>query len=130
MDRTRAAVRPATWSSSPALRASPTVGPMSTNRPTDVRTATNQAPALVGHDVVTSDVALTEALARHGSASLVDELTPLGVEAGTEEAREHGMLANRHHPELVPYDRWGNRVDEVEFHPSWHWLMERAVGHA
>ena len=39
------------------------------------------------------------------------------------------MLANRHHPELVPYDRWGNRVDEVEFHPSWHWLMERAVGH-
>ena len=38
------------------------------------------------------------------------------------------MLANRHHPQLMPYDRWGNRVDEVEFHPSWHWLMERAVG--
>ena len=39
------------------------------------------------------------------------------------------MLANRHHPELVTYDRYGTRVDEVEFHPSWHWLMERAVGH-
>ncbi|MFC7724561.1 acyl-CoA dehydrogenase family protein [Nocardioides sp. GCM10028917] len=102
---------------------------MNKDRPVDARTATNQAPALVGHDVVATDVALTEALARHGSASLVEELTPLGVEAGTEEAREHGMLANRHHPELVPYDRWGNRVDEVEFHPSWHWLMERAVGH-
>ncbi|MEO6510077.1 MAG: acyl-CoA dehydrogenase family protein, partial [Nocardioides sp.] len=62
-------------------------------------------------------------------AELVEELVPLGAEAGTEEAREHGMLANRHHPELTPYDRFGNRIDEVEFHPSWHWLMERAVGH-
>ena len=111
------------------VRAGSTVGPMSDHPSVDARTATNQAPALVGHNVVTSDLALTEALARHGSASLVEELTPLGAEAGTEEAREHGMLANRHHPELVPYDRWGNRVDEVRFHPSWHWLMERAVGH-
>ncbi|WP_416958146.1 acyl-CoA dehydrogenase family protein [Nocardioides sp. T5] len=95
----------------------------------DARTATNQAPALVGHNVVTSDLALIEALTRHGSAALVDELVPLGAEAGTAEAREHGMLANRHHPELTAYDRWGNRVDEVGFHPSWHWLMERAVGH-
>ena len=95
----------------------------------DAREATNQAPALVGHNVVTSDVALTEAITRHGSAGLVEELAPLGAEAGTEEAREHGMLANRHHPELTPYDRWGNRIDEVQFHPSWHWLMERAVGH-
>ena len=39
------------------------------------------------------------------------------------------MLANEHHPRLTPYDRYGNRIDEVEFHPSWHWLMERAVGH-
>ena len=91
--------------------------------------AANQAPTLVGHNVVTSDLALTEAIARHGSPALVEVLAPLGAEAGTEEAREHGMLANRHHPQLVPYDRWGNRIDEVEFHRSWHWLMERAVGH-
>ena len=39
-----------------------------------------------------------------------------------------GMLANRAPPRLTPYDRFGNRVDEVAFHPSWHWLMERAVG--
>ncbi len=97
--------------------------------PIDPRRATNQPPALVGHNVVTSDLALTEAITRHGAAGLVDDLAPLGAEAGTEEAREHGMLANRHHPELTTYDRWGNRIDEVEFHPSWHWLMERAVGH-
>jgi len=54
---------------------------------------------------------------------------PLGDEAGTAEAREHGPLANRHEPELTTWDRYGNRIDEIEFHPSWHWLMSRAVGH-
>ena len=94
-----------------------------------IRVATNQAPPLIGHNVVTSDLALTEAVVRHSSPEVVEELSALGAEAGTGEAREHGMLANRHHPELTPYDRYGNRIDEVEFHPSWHWLMERAVGH-
>ena len=102
---------------------------MSTDRFTDVRTATNQAPALVGHNVVTSDLALTDAVLRHASADVLDSLASLGAEAGTADAREHGMLANQHHPTLRPYDRYGNRVDEVDFHPSWHWLMERAVGH-
>ncbi len=94
-----------------------------------LRDATNQAPPLVGHNVVTSDLALSEAVLRHASADVLDDLVPLGAEAGTADAREHGMLANRHHPELVPYDRYGTRIDEVAFHPSWHWLMERAVGH-
>ena len=59
---------------------------------------------------------------------MVDDLAPSAPLASTAEAREHGMLANRHEPELAPYDRYGNRVDEVRFHPSWHWLMERGVG--
>ncbi|WP_104106714.1 acyl-CoA dehydrogenase family protein [Nocardioides sp. 616] len=96
---------------------------------TDLRASTNQAPLLAGHNVVRSDAALSEAVLRHGSEEVLDDLTALGAEAGTEQAREHGMLANEHHPRLVNYDRYGNRVDEVEFHPSWHWLMERAVGH-
>jgi putative acyl-CoA dehydrogenase len=95
----------------------------------DIRATTNQAPLLAGHNVVTSDAALVEAVTRHAGADVVDDLVALGAEAGTAEAREHGMLANRHHPELTTYDRYGNRIDEVEFHPSWHWLMERAVGH-
>lgn len=102
---------------------------MSDQHTVSARSSTNQAPPLVGHDVVTSDVALVEAVTRHGSAKVLDDLADLGREAGTEEAREHGMLANQHPPELTSYDRWGNRVDEVRFHPSWHWLMERAVGH-
>jgi putative acyl-CoA dehydrogenase len=95
---------------------------------TDNRVATNQAPPLVGHNVVTSDTALVEAVTRHASASVVEGLAPLGALAGSEEGREHGLLANRHHPELRAFDRYGNRVDEVDFHPSWHWLMERGVG--
>jgi putative acyl-CoA dehydrogenase len=95
----------------------------------DIRATSNQAPLLVDHNTVTSDVALVEAVTRHASPATVDALRPLGAEASTAEAREHGMLANRHAPELVPYDRYGNRVDEVRFHPSWHWLMERGVGY-
>lgn len=94
----------------------------------DIRVTTNQAPPLVGHNVVTADAALVEAVTRHAAAEVVDDLAPIGALAGTAEAREHGMLANEHHPHLTPYDRYGNRIDEVEFHPSWHWLMERAVG--
>ncbi len=95
----------------------------------DNRVATNQAPPLVGHNTVLSDHALVDAVTRHASAEVVDELSALGAEAGTAEARDHGMLANQHGPVLVPFDRYGNRVDEVRFHPSWHWLMERGVGH-
>jgi putative acyl-CoA dehydrogenase len=92
------------------------------------RASSNQAPPLVGHNVVTADAALVEAVTRHAGADVVDDLVALGAAAGTAEAREHGALANRHEPELTTYDRYGNRIDEVSFHPSWHWLMERAVG--
>ena len=95
----------------------------------DNRVSANQAPPLVGHNVVLSDRALVEAVERHGSPDVVEDLLELGATAGSAEAREHGLLANRFEPELTPFDRYGNRVDEVRFHPSWHWLMERAVGH-
>jgi putative acyl-CoA dehydrogenase len=91
--------------------------------------ATNQPPPLAGHNVVTSDRALVEAVSRHAGPGVVDDLVELGRQAGTAEAREHGRMANRHEPELTTYDRYGNRIDEVVFHPSWHWLMERAVGY-
>jgi putative acyl-CoA dehydrogenase len=96
---------------------------------TDNRVATNQAPPLVGHNTVTSDHALVDAVVRHGSAAVVEDIAEIGALAGSAEAREHGMLANENEPVLTPYDRYGNRVDEVRFHPSWHWLMARAVGY-
>lgn len=84
---------------------------------------------MVGYNVVNADVALTEAVLRHSSAEVLKDLDALGWEAGSAEAREQGELANENPPKLVPYDRYGNRVDEVRFHPSYHWLMERAVGY-
>ncbi|WP_193607727.1 acyl-CoA dehydrogenase family protein [Nocardioides lijunqiniae] len=95
----------------------------------EVRVTTNQAPPLVGHNVVTADAALSEAVVRHAGPDVLEDLAEIGAQAGSAEAREHGRLANEHHPVLTPYDRYGNRIDEVSFHPSWHWLMERAVGH-
>ena len=94
----------------------------------DLRASANQPPPLAGHNVVTSDAALVEAVTRHAAAEVLDDLAPIGALAGTEEAREHGMLANQNPPKLMPYDRFGHRIDEVSFHPSWHWLLERAVG--
>jgi putative acyl-CoA dehydrogenase len=92
------------------------------------RLAANQAPPLVDYNVVTSDAALVDAVRRHGQPDTVDDLAGLGRLAGTAEAREHGALANRNPPTLRTFDRYGNRVDEVEFHPSWHWLMQQGVG--
>ncbi len=94
-----------------------------------LRVVANQVPPLVGHDVVGVDAALSEAVVRHADAATLEGLGDLGRMAGTAEAREHGLLANTHPPRLVAYDRYGHRVDEIDFHPSWHWLMERAVGH-
>ena len=94
----------------------------------DNRAATNQPPPLVEHNVVTSDLALVDAVSRFGAVEVVEQLQPLGVLAGTQAAREQGRLANRNAPELATFDRYGNRIDRVDFHPSWHWLMQRAVG--
>ncbi|GAB3670098.1 acyl-CoA dehydrogenase family protein [Saccharopolyspora tripterygii] len=86
---------------------------------------TNQATPLSGFDPLACDPALGSALTRYA----VGDLTPLALEAGSAETREHGRLADENRPQLRTHDRYGNRIDEVEFHPSWHWLMERAISH-
>ncbi|MGC5051523.1 isovaleryl-CoA dehydrogenase [Micromonospora sp. DT48] len=88
----------------------------------------NQVPPLVGHDTA-DEPALLDALEREGAGWATAELHELGRLAGTEEAAEHGRLANEHPPVLRTHDRYGHRIDEVEFHPSWHELMRTAVTH-
>ena len=86
---------------------------------------------MVGYNVLTADKALVSAInsyAGGAGASVIKNLTPLGALAGSAEAREHWHLANENEPELRISDRHGNRLDEVEFHPSWHWLMAQGVG--
>ncbi len=87
---------------------------------------TNQPPPLVGHDVA-DDAALLAGLEREGGAWSIDDLHRLGRRAGSDEAQRWGDEANRYEPELRTHDRYGHRIDEVEFHPSWHRLMDTAV---
>ncbi|MET9765316.1 acyl-CoA dehydrogenase family protein [Streptomyces sp. NPDC006372] len=87
---------------------------------------TNQAPPLAPYDA-SDDRALLEGLRREGAGWAEEELRRLGRRAGSAQAQEWADLANRHEPELRTHDRYGNRVDEVEFHPSWHHLMRTAI---
>src|ERR1051326_3200933 len=91
----------------------------------------NQPPPLAGYNAYSADPALVESVARlfgAGSATHV-ELLGLGGLAGSFQAREWGRLAEANHPVLRTHDRYGRRIDEVEFHPAWHELMTVAVGH-
>ncbi|MDJ0340723.1 acyl-CoA dehydrogenase family protein [Streptomyces sp. H10-C2] len=92
---------------------------------------TNQPPPLVGHDVYASDAALVEAVERHAAperlAEIHSELGELGRAAGSAQVQRWGDQANTHPPVLRTHDRYGTRIDEVEFHPSWHRLLGRAV---
>jgi putative acyl-CoA dehydrogenase len=87
---------------------------------------TNQPPPLYGHDVA-ADPALLAGVEREGAGWHLEDLHRLGRLAGSEEARVWGEQANRNEPELRTHDRYGHRIDEVEFHPSWHRLMDVAV---
>ncbi len=89
---------------------------------------TNQVPPLTGYDVA-ADPALLEGLRREGAGWAEDELRELGRLAGGEQAQEWGRLAERYPPVLRTHDRYGHRIDEVDFHPYWHDLMRVAVEH-
>ncbi|HET6395174.1 MAG TPA: acyl-CoA dehydrogenase family protein [Blastococcus sp.] len=88
---------------------------------------TNQVPPLVGHDPIAGDAVLAEACLRHADAATLDSLAGLGRLSGSEQAQEWGRLANENPPRLRTHDRYGHRIDEVEFHPAWHELMRTAV---
>ena len=87
---------------------------------------TNQPPPLVGYDA-SADQAMLGALDREGAGWAVEEVRRLGRLAGGEQAQENGRLANENPPRLRTHDRYGHRIDEVEFHPAWHELMRVAV---
>ncbi|WP_410643654.1 acyl-CoA dehydrogenase family protein [Amycolatopsis sp. lyj-346] len=89
---------------------------------------TNQVPPLAGHDVA-DDPALLAGLERAGAGWAAAQLHELGRLAGTEQAQEWGRLVNENEPVLRTHDRYGNRIDEVEFHPHWHDLMRAATAH-
>jgi putative acyl-CoA dehydrogenase len=87
----------------------------------------NQPPPLEGHDLFNGDQALAEAVAREAPGADRNDLAELGSLAGRPDVIALGFEANRNEPELLTHDRFGNRIDEVRFHPSWHELMRHAT---
>ncbi|AYJ48682.1 acyl-CoA dehydrogenase family protein [Rhodococcus sp. P1Y] len=86
----------------------------------------NQVPDLLPYNT-SQDRSLREGLDREGAGWSLGELNELGDLAGSVEVQEWGRLANENPPVLRTHDRYGNRIDEVEFHPHWHDLMSVAV---
>src|SRR5437763_4038334 len=86
----------------------------------------NQPPPLQGYDLFTTDRVLVEALRREGAGWAEERVQRLGAIAGGEPLA-WGRLANANPPVLRTHDRFGHRIDEVEFHPAWHELMRLSV---
>ncbi|HEU4722173.1 MAG TPA: acyl-CoA dehydrogenase family protein, partial [Gemmatimonadaceae bacterium] len=89
---------------------------------------TNQPPPLEGLNLFACNRPLVEALEREGRGWGAEQASAVGALAGSEGIRL-GFEANENPPRLKTHDRFGNRVDQVEFHPSWHRLMENSVTH-
>ena len=98
--------------------------PLTDRRTHDVR---NQPPPLLDVNLFDADPALQEALEREGAGWAVDRVRDCGAVAGSAEAHDHGRRAERNAPRLQTHDRFGHRVDRVEYDPSWHWLLRGAV---
>lgn len=84
---------------------------------------TNQARPLENFNLASGDAPLLEAVEREGAGWVRAELLSLGEELGRAEMFQYGEQANVHEPVLKNFDRFGRRVDEVEFHESYHRLM-------
>jgi putative acyl-CoA dehydrogenase len=93
----------------------------------DTHAVENQPPPLAPYNVYEADLPLREAIEREGGGWGAERLRGAGELAGSPEAIEHSERCERNEPRLVTHDRYGNRVDEVELDPSWHWLLREAV---
>jgi len=96
-------------------------------KPFDTHEVLNQAAPFVDVNLFRCDAALREALEREGAGWAATALEALGAELGRAEILDLARLANANGPRLVSYDRMGNRIDEVEFHPAWHRLMSLLI---
>jgi putative acyl-CoA dehydrogenase len=90
--------------------------------------AANQPPPLAGYDLFSENRPLVDALRREGAGWAEQQCAAFGVLCGGEPL-ELGRLANEHSPQLRTHDRYGERIDEVEFHPAWHELLALGVRH-
>ena len=89
----------------------------------------NQAPPLSGYDPLEQNRPLDEGLEREGGGWARDDVAAFGRRARQPEVQDWARLANENPPRLRTHDRYGRRIDEVEFHPAWHELLTLSIGH-
>ena len=87
----------------------------------------NQPPALTDYNAYASDPVLRRVVARFDAGWAEDRLERVGRTVGSAHVQRLAHQANKHGPELRTHDRFGRRIDEIEFHPAWHELMGLAV---
>src|SRR5487761_2533277 len=87
----------------------------------------NQSPILRELNIASTDSSLCCALEAFGPNANTEELHGLGERAGQHTTLALGELANHNLPELHTHDRFGNRIDDVQFHPAWHELLTYAT---
>lgn len=87
----------------------------------------NQPPPLEEYNIYEQDKILKEALRREGAAWAADSISRLGALVGSREMIEAGFQANRFTPTLRTHDRFGHRIDEVEYHPAYHRFMQTSM---
>ena len=83
----------------------------------------NQFAELADYDLLATDAALREALVRAGAQAALPQLALYGAQLGCAAAYELAQCANHHAPTLRAFDTRGRRINQVEFHPSWHALL-------
>lgn len=87
----------------------------------------NQSPAFGEVDLFSADRPLADAAARAGLD--LAALSACGKDYGAADTLDLGRLANENPPRLRTMDAKGNRLDRVEFHPAYHALMQKSIGH-
>jgi putative acyl-CoA dehydrogenase len=95
----------------------------------NTHTVTNQAPPRVAIDEFATNVPLVEAVNRYDAAWAIPQLHRVGQHVGTAEFQRDAELANTIEPELHAFDRYGNRIDEVEYHPAYHRIIESSIAY-
>ena len=88
---------------------------------------TNQPPPLVGHNAFEADPVLVQAVVREGGEWGLDRIRDFGGIVASAEALDHARRAQRNIPVLRTHDRYGHRVDEIDYDPSMHWMLRLGV---
>src|SRR5262245_62269857 len=95
--------------------------------PFETHVVANQPAPFEDINLFATDLALREAVTREGGALHGAQLDAFGARLGSAEIWALAAAAHRHPPELHAFDRHGRRIDEVEYHPSYHAMMREGV---